>query len=80
MIGNLYDRTQVEVRRTFSIHHVSGQVRTDKEQLELFNSHFVVMTLKPALVPNFSQICEVKWLRVFEKVRKLQTVILCFVK
>ena len=38
-----------------------------KKQLELFNTHFVVRTLKLAFMPNFSQIGKVKWPRFFLK-------------
>ena len=44
-----------------------------QKQLELSSTHFVVSTLKSAFVPNFSQIGEVKWSPIFEKVRMLQT-------
>ena len=44
-----------------------------QKQLELSSTHFVVSTLKSAFVPNFSQIGEVKWPPIFEKVRMLQT-------
>ena len=44
-----------------------------QKQLELSSTHFVVRTLKSAFVPNFSQIGEVKWPLIFEKVRMLQT-------
>ena len=38
-----------------------------KKQLELFNTHFVVRTLKLAFMPNFSQIGKVTWPRFFLK-------------
>ena len=47
-----------------------------QKQLELFNTHFVVRTLKLAFMPNFSQIGKVTWPRFFFKVRKLQTIAL----
>ena len=43
-----------------------------QKQLELFNTQFVVMTLKFAIIPNFSQIGNVKWPRFFLKVLKLK--------
>ena len=36
-----------------------------QKQLEIFNAHFVVKTLKLAFTPNFSHIGEVKWPRFF---------------
>ena len=38
-----------------------------QKQLQLFNTHFVVGTLKP----NFSHIGEVRWPRFFEKDSKV---------
>ena len=50
-----------------------------QKQLELFNTQFVVMTLKLAIIPNFSQIGNVKWPRFFQKVRKLKATALKYV-
>ena len=44
------------------------------KQLEHFDTHFMVRTLKSAFMPNFSQIGEVKWPRFF--LEKFQTIVL----
>ena len=81
ILGNLNDRTRAQVIRTPSMHLVGGQVCADwagfidffakQKQLEHFDTHFVVRTLKSAFMPNFSQIGEVKWPRFFWKSYKL---------
>ena len=80
-MGNLYDRTRVEVIRTPSIRQVGGQVWADlggfivffpkQKQLEPFNTQFVVRPLKLVFMLNFSQISEVKWPRLFLKISKV---------
>ena len=42
-----------------------GRFFAKQKQLELFNTHFVVRTLKLAVMPNFSQIGKVKWPQFF---------------
>ena len=47
-----------------------------QKQLISIHTYFVVRTLKLAFTSNFSQIGEVKWPQYFQKVRKLQTIVL----
>ena len=42
-----------------------------QKQLQLFNTLFEVGTLKPAFMPNFSHIGEVRWPQFFEKDSKV---------
>ena len=82
ILGNLYDRTGVEVIRTPSIRHVSGQVRADLVGFIDFlprknNWNFLIPI--SWLGPNFSQIGKVTWPRFFFKVRKLLLRLLLFI-
>ena len=72
-MGNLYDRTRIEVISMESMGRQGWLYRffVKQKQLKLFNTHFVVRNLKLIFIPNFSQIGVVKWPRVFEKSSKV---------
>ena len=76
ILGNLYDRTRIEVISMESMESMGRQgwlywFFVKQKRLKLLNTHFVVRNLKLIFIPNFSQIGVVKWPRVFEKSSKV---------